>query len=67
MKMDDTIRMGVYEGETVRDCIKKYGRKSILEILRYYDLMRTSSVSVISGIWDHTRRNRGNRRMFKRL
>ncbi len=36
--MDDTIRIGVYEGETVKDCIRKYGRKSILEILKYYDL-----------------------------
>ena len=38
LKMDDTIRIGVYEGETVKDCIRKYGRKSILEILKYYDL-----------------------------
>lgn len=38
LKMDDTIRKGVYEGETVRDCIKKNGRRSILEILKYYDL-----------------------------
>lgn len=38
LKMDDTIRMGVYEGETVRECIKKNGRRSILEILKYYDL-----------------------------
>lgn len=35
---NDTIRIGVYEGETVKDCIRKYGRKSILEILKYYDL-----------------------------
>lgn len=33
---NDTIRIGVYEGETVKDCIRKYGRKSILEILKYY-------------------------------
>lgn len=38
LKMDDTIGMGVYVGETVKDCIKKNGRKSILEILKYYDL-----------------------------
>ena len=38
LKMDDTIGIGVYVGETVRDCIRKYGRKSILEILKYYDL-----------------------------
>ena len=38
LRKDDTIRMGVYEGETVRDCIKKNGRRSILEILKYYDL-----------------------------
>ena len=36
--MDDTIGFGVFVGETVRDCIRKYGRKSILEILKYYDL-----------------------------
>jgi hypothetical protein len=36
--MDDTIGLGVFVGETVRDCIRKYGRKSILEILKYYDL-----------------------------
>ena len=36
--INDTIRLGVYEGETVKDCIRKYGRKSILEILKYYDL-----------------------------
>ena len=38
LRMDDTIGIGVYVGETVRDCIRKYGRKSILEILKYYDL-----------------------------
>ena len=27
--MDDTIGIGVYVGETARDCIRKYGRKSI--------------------------------------
>ncbi len=35
---NDTIGMGVYVGETVKDCLKKNGRKSILEILKYYDL-----------------------------
>lgn len=34
----DTIRIGVYAGETVKDCIKKYGKKSLLEVLMYYDL-----------------------------
>lgn len=38
LKMGDTIGIGVYSGETVEDCIKKYGRKSILEILKYHDL-----------------------------
>lgn len=38
LKWKDTIGIGVYSGETVEDCIKKYGRKSILEILKYYDL-----------------------------
>ena len=38
LKINDTIRMGVYSGEKLSDCIKKYGRKSILEILKYYDL-----------------------------
>ena len=36
--MDDTIGMGVYVGETVKDCIRKNGRESILDILKYYDL-----------------------------
>jgi hypothetical protein len=38
LTMGDTIGMGVYVGETVGDCIRNYGRKSILEILKYYDL-----------------------------
>jgi hypothetical protein len=38
LKWKDTIGIGVYSGETVEDCIKKYGRKSILELLKYYDL-----------------------------
>lgn len=38
LKWKDTIGIGVYSGETVEDCIRKYGRKSILEILKYYDL-----------------------------
>ena len=38
LKMDDTIGMGVYVGETVKDCIRKNGRESILDILKYYDL-----------------------------
>lgn len=38
LHMGDTIGMGVYVGETVKDCLKKNGRKSILEILKYYDL-----------------------------
>lgn len=38
IKIEDTIRIGVYAGEKLSECIKKYGRKSILEILKYYDL-----------------------------
>ena len=38
LKLDDTIKMGVYSGITVRECIKQYGKKSLLEVLRYYDL-----------------------------
>ena len=38
LKMGDTIGMGVYVGETVKDCIRKNGRESILDILKYYDL-----------------------------
>ena len=38
LKLKDTIKMGVFAGETVKDCIMKFGRKSILEILKYYDL-----------------------------
>ena len=34
----ETIEIGEYSGETVQDCIKKYGRKSLLKILKYYDL-----------------------------
>lgn len=35
---DDTIKMGVYSGITVRECVKRYGKKSLLEVLKYYDL-----------------------------
>ena len=38
LHIGDTIGMGVYVGETVKECLKKNGRKSILEILKYYDL-----------------------------
>ena len=38
LKWNDTIGMGVYVGETVKDCIRKNGRESILELLKYYDL-----------------------------
>lgn len=38
LKVGDTIEMGVYVGETVKDCIRKNGRESILDILKYYDL-----------------------------
>lgn len=38
IKIDDTIKMGVYAGEKLSDCIKKYGKKSLLEVLQYYDL-----------------------------
>ena len=38
LKWNDTIGMGVYVGETVKDCIRKNGRESILDILKYYDL-----------------------------
>ena len=34
----DVIRKGLYAGQQVGDVISIYGRKSILEILRYYDL-----------------------------
>ena len=35
---NDTIKMGVYCGMTVRECVKRYGKKSLLEVLKYYDL-----------------------------
>lgn len=35
---NDTIKMGVYCGMTVRECIKRYGKKALLEVLKYYDL-----------------------------
>ncbi len=38
LKLDDTIKMGVYCGITVRECVKRYGKKSLLEVLKYYDL-----------------------------
>lgn len=34
----DTIEKGVYAGLTVKDCISIYGRRSIIEILKYYNL-----------------------------
>lgn len=34
----DKIETGIYAGKTVRQCISIYGRESILEILKYYDL-----------------------------
>ena len=38
LKKGDTIKMGVYCGMTVGECIKQYGKKALLEVLRYYDL-----------------------------
>lgn len=38
IKENDAIKMGVYCGMTVRECIKQYGKKSLLEVLKYYDL-----------------------------
>ena len=38
IKIDDTIKMGVYAGEKLSECIKKYGKKSLLEVLKYYEL-----------------------------
>lgn len=38
LKLDDTIKMGVYCGISVRECVKRYGKKSLLEVLKYYDL-----------------------------
>lgn len=34
----DTIEMGIYYGNTVEDCIRWYGKRSLLEIMRHYDL-----------------------------
>lgn len=35
---DATINKGEYAGMTVSECIKKYGKKSIYQILMYYNL-----------------------------
>ena len=35
---NDTIKMGVYCGLTVRECVEQFGKKSLLEVLKYYDL-----------------------------
>lgn len=34
----DKIEIGIYAGETLYSCISKYGRESILELLKYYDV-----------------------------
>lgn len=33
-----TINMGIYAGETLYSCLSYYGRKVILELLKYYDI-----------------------------
>ena len=33
----DKIDKGIYAGETVRPCLKRYGKKAIKELLKYYD------------------------------
>lgn len=33
----DTIDKGIYAGDSVGYCIKRYGKKAILELLRYYN------------------------------
>jgi len=38
LSVNGPIEMGEYAGETVKSCIMKYGRKSVLGILKYYDL-----------------------------
>lgn len=38
LKENDTIKMGVYCGLTVRECVEQFGKKSLLEVLKYYDL-----------------------------
>ena len=38
LHINDTIEKGVFAGLTVKDCIKTYGRRSILELLKYYNL-----------------------------
>lgn len=37
-KKTEKIQMGGYSGETLESCVKKYGRKSILEVLKYYEI-----------------------------
>lgn len=38
LQKNSKIRMGIYSGMTVYECINQYGRKSLWEILKYYDL-----------------------------
>lgn len=38
LSIQDTIENGVFAGLTVKDCINTFGRRSILEILKYYNL-----------------------------
>lgn len=38
LSLKDIIEKGVNAGETVASSVKKYGRKQIFEILKYYDL-----------------------------
>lgn len=36
--LNDVIKMGEYAGLTLRECIALYGRKSLLKVLKYYDI-----------------------------
>lgn len=38
LSFKDPIKIGEYSGETVESCVKKYGKRSLMEVLKYYNL-----------------------------
>lgn len=41
--LNDKIKIGIYSGMTVRECVKQYGKTSLIEVLKYYDLTKNLS------------------------
>ncbi len=58
LTLKDTIQEGVNAGETVASSVKKYGRKQIFEILKYYDLEE----AVLKEYHFHKKRRRPTKR-----